>query len=258
MTNDKALPSGWASWPTIVSVAQTLGMSQTEARRVLKDAGLQPLKVAKDNSTRFDPEAIEELAQSLAEDDAVGEKAVRKTVRQEYAEALRLQSDYIKSLQGHITQLTTLIPNMLEKATEILIAAGKRDGEQVQKLYDMRETMHQAREDALTQAAERDAIKSQTESQERRKTEAFGLLMKSLPRLMSQVETTIAAKMGGSKLKDAADLMASIGDAELAALLDEGLALLNAEQRDKLKKVLGTERLAAIEKLKESENASSK
>lgn len=242
-----SLPVGWASWPTIVSVAQTLGMSQVEARKMLSQAGIAPIKIEKDKTTRYDPKAIDELAQSLAEDDAVNETAKRTTVRQEYGEILKLQTDYIKTLQGHISVLTTAIPNMLERATNLLIAAGERDASQVTRLYEMRENMHTAREAALTEAAEREAISQQVKASEARKAEAFGLLMKTLPRLMTQVETTIASKMGNKALKDIAELLTSIDDAQLALLLDEQMAFLNAEQREKFRAVIGAERLAKID-----------
>lgn len=237
-------------------------MSQAEARRELMRAGIEPV-LGDDRTKRYCPDLVEKLAQELAEQEADEQPTERgETMRKRGAEAdtiaqmaafIRIQGDMVKQLHETVIDLVKASPVMLEKAQAILVAASQRDAEAIARFYEQREEMFRLREEALSEKADRELMREQVLADERRKDIAFTALKDSAPRLLNQIVATIGARTADPKVLAAVSLLQSVDDASLCMLLDEGVGVLNAEQREQLRKVLGDEKVKQLDELKKKE-----
>jgi hypothetical protein len=251
------VPKGWAAWPTISTASKTLGVNQSEARSVIQEAGMRSYPCP-DGTTRYRPQDLEQLANALSEtpdEPPISTEAAKAASLRIEQDRLRLEfmkevTDHNKELRGFIKELLISMPQMMEKASALLLAAAARDGDQITKFYESREQLFTAREEALSEKSEREQLSRTTAAAEERKDYAFKQLMKAIPDLVAQVKTTLAVKTGDPKLRAAADLLQSVDDPQLCLLLDDEMALLNDEQRKQLKDVLGPEKVAALAALK--------
>lgn len=225
----------WRSWPTGNAAAALLHIAPMEVQRLWMTGEISRYKCP-DNCYRFDPEQLAQWMQERAaaptdeQDPHKNPDVVMKA--QEQATRLLIQA------QNHLEKLADLYSDPIRQTLKLLERSNDRLAERNAELEAKLLEVSQMREQMLEQMFSREIAKAQHEASERRKGEAWKLLMARMPEMFDALKVTIAGRDNRTmaRVLSTIELLESL-PADLVTALKE-LDVLDEKQKGLVDRIL--------------------
>lgn len=237
-TNGAALPEGWEDWPTLAQAAPLIGLTSAKLSQLVKLGAIKKYaapnsKGSKLGSYRFDPDDLERLEETLADE---AEKETVPTT----ADTIRASNDGMKQAQAHAERLITLF----EGPYQSVLAALKEENAALradnQALRAERTALEALREQVRSTAAIEQIAMAEMKSSAETKAQALEM---AKPVVKHFINAALIKGGVDPRLLALKDAVESIPRTTFEALFESGI--LPAAVTDKLKIGLAWEESAA-------------
>ncbi len=252
----------WKDWPKASAVADELEISVRQLKRHVERNEV-PRYQAPDGTYRYKPEEVAMFKAFLEGEETEAEVVTSKKGGADQHVAVELVKVFRELLQqelGNNRELMKLVLNPNNALLSMLKDENAALRQRCSTLEDKHTDLVMAREEMLSQVHERGLATKTVEAQEKRKTQAFGMLMQSMPTLAKQMGIDPSKLAQGlsnedqGKVNAAVELLTSIDPEMLEALGASGM--LNDEQMILLRKIVPEEKTTE-EPTKEENNGTS-
>lgn len=220
----------WKQWPEAKAAAAQLEITQRQLIQYVRSNKLSRWR-APDGSWRYRPEELEKLRDRImGADDAPAFEGHQASI----ADVLAANVALLTQAQNFIEQLMKNVTQPMAKGIEFLTEISRQQNERIDKLQGAYDIAIATKERLLTEEELRNLMRSSEGSKERRKGEAWQLLMAQGPKLLQQLGESFVAK--NPEALAAAKLINSLDPTFVEAFAESDM--LDLEQKTLLKVII--------------------
>lgn len=219
----------WKEWPEAKGAAAMLEITQRQLLQYVRQNKLTRWR-APDGSWRYRPEDLENLRDQMhgARDAAPFEgSATISDVLAANVALLKQAHDHIEALMRNVTQ-------PMAKGLEFVTQITSQQAETIKRLEESQLTSLATRERLLSEEEVRQLLRQSEAATQRRKNEAWGLLMQNAPKLLTQLGDSLVGK--NPEAIAAAKLINSLDPMFVEAFVESDM--LDAEQKALLRVII--------------------
>lgn len=202
----------WNRWPGRTAAGRVIGCSPLEFRRLIQEGAVKEYK-APDESRRYNPEELDELAEQWA-----SKESDETTVGGKPIEGMRAASDLLKQSQGHVERVLNVAITGFEKTLSAMNAIVERlaaDNQQLSKIIQDGATARQQAEALQLEAA----VEAETRiSAERRREQLVAALLPHVGPVLGRIAEAVGASLPGGSKQEAEQDPDTMSDAAQTAL----------------------------------------
>jgi len=219
----------WRDWPEAKAAAAMLDMTQRQLLQYVRQNRLTRWR-APDGSWRYRPEDLENLRDRLngANEPAPFEGSAT------ISDVLAANVALLKQAHDHIEALMRNVTAPMTKGLDFVTQITTQQAETIKRLEDSQLTSIATRERLLSEEEARSLLRQSEAANERRKTEAWGLLMSNAPTLLKQLGDSFISR--NPEAIAAAKLINSLDPIFVEAFAES--EMLDAEQKALLKVII--------------------
>lgn len=215
----------WKEWPEAKAAAAQLEITQRQLLQHVRQNRLTRWR-APDGSWRYRPEDLEKLRDRVFGADEAAAFEGSATI----SDVLAANVALLKQAHDHIEALMKNVTAPMAKGIEFVTQISAQQKETIERLEANALTSIATRERLLSEEEARQLLRQSEAAAERRKGEAWALLMQRAPTLLSQIGDSFIARnpeaIAAAKLINSLDPMFVSAFAESEMLNDEQKALL--------------------------------